>query len=77
VTAVTSEKSGPSKRKAANNRRSYHEAQVMAGRSERVRLWKAAAWIVAEAKHRPDDEIDDLTNRLLAIAVELNGRSRK
>lgn len=62
---------------AAQNRRDMHSARIRAALRPRVRLAQAWAWLFAEARRLPDDEVEKLAARVKRVAARLNeGRPR-
>jgi hypothetical protein len=60
---------------AATNRRDYHQRRIADAAGFRSRLWRAAGWVVAEGRRRPDMEMDAVVDEIVTIAKRLNGRN--
>lgn len=60
---------------AAENRREWHEHQVSRARNWRDRMWRAAAWLVAEVRHLGEAERGQWADEILGLADRLNARN--
>jgi hypothetical protein len=59
---------------AAANRRDMHTDRIRQARRPRVRLALAWAWLFAESRHLPDDDVEKLAARVKRAAARINGR---
>lgn len=63
------------RQRSAQKRRNWHERQIADAADWRQRIWRAAGWIVAEARRLADSDRNHLIGRLVAVAYELNERN--
>ncbi len=66
--------SGNVKISRADKRRGRYE-QAIAGLSGRRRLAEAWRWFTAEFKRLPVDRQDEITDRVVKIAADMNGKA--
>lgn len=59
----------------AERRRDYHQGLIDDSARLATRIWRAAGWLVSEAKRRPVDEQGEAVDQLVEIARDLNGRN--
>lgn len=60
---------------AAQRRAGFHLGRIAAAGTLRVRTWKAAGWLIAEAKRRPREEWEHTIGQVAELARVLNGRN--
>lgn len=62
--------------RAANNRATKHITEINAQASPYAALRRALEWVMSEARQLDRTEVDTWTDRIAAVAREMNERSR-
>lgn len=63
-------------RRKADNRLEHNLAQIAAQTSDLAKLRRAVEWVMSEARSMPPEQVPGWTERVCALAREMNERSR-